>query len=227
MNSRILTLKAKKLGIRIAGRRLKSGMSAERLCASTGLSLETLEGFELGETSPTLPELESIAFYLGTNTYDLVNNDPMGEVQSAFDLNSILELNNLRNRKIGIHLKKTRMEKNLTLDEIARRTRIALQTIEQYELGLLPIPYHVLESLCSALEISIQDFYSKTGPFSPKPSQPERIADQSTADPLPAEVMEFVGNSANRPYVELAKKLSEVNAQKLRAIAEALLEITY
>jgi len=52
----------------------------------------------------------------------------------------------------------------------------------------------------------------------------EQVEDKSD---LPAELAEFVSNSANRPYFELAKKISSMDTASLRAIAESLLEITY
>jgi hypothetical protein len=44
---------------------------------------------------------------------------------------------------------------------------------------------------------------------------------------LPPEIQQFVCKPVNRPYLELAMRLSELNAEKLRAVAEVLLEITY
>jgi hypothetical protein len=44
---------------------------------------------------------------------------------------------------------------------------------------------------------------------------------------LDAQLNEFVANPANLPYIYLAKKLSTLDAAKLREIAENLLEITY
>jgi hypothetical protein len=44
---------------------------------------------------------------------------------------------------------------------------------------------------------------------------------------LPAPLQDFVCKPVNRPYVELALKLSELSVERLRAIAEGLLEITY
>jgi hypothetical protein len=44
---------------------------------------------------------------------------------------------------------------------------------------------------------------------------------------LPPEVQQFVAKPVNRPYLELAMRLSDLSAEKLRAVAEVLLEITY
>ena len=43
---------------------------------------------------------------------------------------------------------------------------------------------------------------------------------------LPIELQGFVCKPINRPYLELAVRLSEMSVEKLRGLAEGLLEIT-
>jgi hypothetical protein len=43
---------------------------------------------------------------------------------------------------------------------------------------------------------------------------------------MPVEMQEFITKPINRPYIEVAMKLSSLSADELRAIAEGLLEIT-
>ncbi len=43
---------------------------------------------------------------------------------------------------------------------------------------------------------------------------------------LPPDLQEFISKPVNRPYLELAQRLSEMSVEKLRAVAEGLLEIT-
>ncbi len=44
---------------------------------------------------------------------------------------------------------------------------------------------------------------------------------------LPNELQNFVSKPVNRPYLELAKKLSGMSTDKLRSLAEDILEITF
>ncbi|MCZ7671380.1 MAG: hypothetical protein M5U34_31730 [Chloroflexi bacterium] len=46
-------------------------------------------------------------------------------------------------------------------------------------------------------------------------------------DELPAEMQMFLANPTNMSYMETAKTLSEMDVQRLRLVAESLLEITY
>jgi hypothetical protein len=43
---------------------------------------------------------------------------------------------------------------------------------------------------------------------------------------LSPELQDFLSKPINRPYLELAQRLSEMDVEKLRAVAEGLLEIT-
>ena len=43
---------------------------------------------------------------------------------------------------------------------------------------------------------------------------------------MPMELREFVALPVNRPYLELAMKLSNMSTDKLRSVAEDLLDIT-
>ncbi|MDP2776994.1 MAG: hypothetical protein Q8O48_05080, partial [Anaerolineales bacterium] len=43
---------------------------------------------------------------------------------------------------------------------------------------------------------------------------------------LPQEMQDFVCQPVNRPYLELAMKLNEMSKEKLRSVAEGLLDIT-
>jgi hypothetical protein len=43
---------------------------------------------------------------------------------------------------------------------------------------------------------------------------------------MPVELRQFVAQPVNRPYLELARKLSHMSTEKLRSVAEDLLEIT-
>jgi hypothetical protein len=44
---------------------------------------------------------------------------------------------------------------------------------------------------------------------------------------MPMELREFVSLPVNRPYLELAMKLSGMSRDKLRSVAENLLDITF
>jgi transcriptional regulator with XRE-family HTH domain len=227
MHSQLLTLKAKQLGIRITDRRQRIGISIEELCERSGITIEDLQCIEHGESNPSLPQLESIAFYLGVNFDELTKGKKIEITANSYDVNKLLQLQSLQNRMIGVQLKLARENGKLSLEDIADQCGISTGTFENYELGLLPIPFPELESMCAALAIPVENFLSKNDLFSGTQSETASSPGPLPDAKIPAELLEFVSNSANLPYIELAKKLSGMDAGKLRSIAEGLLEITY
>jgi hypothetical protein len=95
--------------------------------------------------------------------------------------------------------------------------------LDAYEMGEAPIPLPVLEQLGDYLDHPIREFQDQKGPLGSK------IAEQRAVQGflvLPADLQVFICKPVNRPYLELATRLSEMSVEKLRAVAEGLLEIT-
>jgi hypothetical protein len=70
----------------------------------------------------------------------------------------------------------------------------------------------------------MEQFYDQHGPIGKWREQKGNV--HKFLD-LPPDMQQFVSKPVNRPYVELAMRLSELSTEKLRAVAEVLLEITY
>jgi transcriptional regulator with XRE-family HTH domain len=66
MNVLGMKLRAKKLGVLIRDARLAAGKSIEDCARILELSETTFNAYELGDASPSLPELELLAYYLNT-----------------------------------------------------------------------------------------------------------------------------------------------------------------
>ena len=97
------------------------------------------------------------------------------------------------------------------------------ENLQAYEQGEAPIPLPELEAISQELNQSMVAFEDHQGPvgswFSDKKNVDEFLD-------LPQELKEFVSRPINRPYLELAVLLSELKVERLRALAEGLLEIT-
>jgi transcriptional regulator with XRE-family HTH domain len=225
MNTQLMSIKAKKFGVRLAAFRQKKGLTTEVLSQWTGISNERLETIEQGEATITLPEIEIIALKLGFSTETLI----AGELQDLSAARpgeaAVIQYAGLRDRMIALSLRKTRMEQQLELDSVANICELDLDELSQYESGNKPIPLPILECLCSEYQIPILSLVSQK--LSSEPSSVTISTTSEHNNDLPEEITEFINNSANLPYLELARKLSELDAAKLRSIAEGLLEITY
>lgn len=61
-NKLYIQIRSKKLGILLLDARLSTGSSTEEISEKTGIPEERLVNFENGSLSPSLPELEILAF---------------------------------------------------------------------------------------------------------------------------------------------------------------------
>jgi transcriptional regulator with XRE-family HTH domain len=220
----VKTLRAKIVGTLIRDARLAADKQIKDCAQAINVPAETFEAYELGKKPISLPELEGVAYYLdiplehfwGTQTLVSENGH-----KKSVDMEKLIQL---RHRMVGAMLRQARLEANLSLEEIAQRTGLAPALLEAYELAKQPIPLPQLEALCGALNRSVREFQDKHGPVGLWNAQ--QRAYQDFLD-LPLDLQIFVSKPINRPYIELAIRLSEMSVERLRSVAEGLLEITY
>jgi transcriptional regulator with XRE-family HTH domain len=215
-------IRAKKLGLLIRDVRVKSGRSLEDCAQAMGLSTDELSAMESGDRPPTLPELEILAFYLEVPLEHFWSNEVLkiDGNDKSFDPG---EIKQLRQSMIGALIRKARIEAVLSEDELAQKAGITPESLQSYEQGLVPVPLPELENLAQVLNGSITQFEDQESPvgtwFVGQRNMHEFLE-------LPVELQDFIAKPVNRPYIELAVKLSELKVERLRALAEGLLEIT-
>ena len=217
------TIRAKKLGILIQGARNTSEKSIEECAEAINISQERMQSFEQGEISPSLPELEALAFYLKVPLDYFWGREVADAFQKELQAYEKERLMRLRNRVIGASLRKARLEAGLTSLELAESVGITEEQLEQYELGADSIPLPELELLASNVNKTIKDFQDNRGPIGSWIKQQRAM---QHFDDLSPELQDFISKPINRPYLEISQRLSEMSVEKLRAVAEGLLEIT-
>lgn len=220
----ILQIRNKKLGLLILDARKAMRRSVEECAQATGVTLEQFQEFEKGARAPSLPQLELLALYFNVPLEQFWGKRSLSETSEPEALQEKDRLVLLRNRMIGTNLRLARNNANFSYREIFEKTGIAEDQMKQYEMGEAPVPLSELELLASVLNIPIEQFYDKHGPIGKWRNQQGTYL--KFLD-LPPEIQQFVSKPVNRPYLELAMRLSDLSAEKLRAVAEVLLEITY
>ena len=95
--------------------------------------------------------------------------------------------------------------------------------LKSYETGKQKIPLPDLEALLNALDRPLKDFMEHEGPVNDWITEQDGI--QKFLE-LPPELQAFVCKPINRPYLEVAQRLSQMTVEQLRSVAEGLLEIT-
>jgi transcriptional regulator with XRE-family HTH domain len=222
-NTLAMSIRAKKLAVLMRSARQNAGKSASECADALGISLEEYESFELGETSPSLPQTELLAYSLNVPLEHFYGEGFVEGREQSDQQYKPEQLLRLRQRMVGVMLKKARLESDLSPESIADELGVDIQLYEEYELGEKPIPLPILETFAHINGRSVKDFQDKHGPVGKWIRQQAVVREVLE---LPPELQAFVCLPVNRPYIELAKRLSEMSVEKLRAVAEGLLEIT-
>jgi transcriptional regulator with XRE-family HTH domain len=219
-----LEVRAEKLGLLIREARANSDKEAADCAKAMGVSSATFDAYEAGEHAPSLPELEALAYYLDIPAELFWGRDsftaPQREKSAVEQLENLLPL---RHRIIGVLLRKGRTEADISLEELSKYTEIDPANLKAYESGTLPVPLPELEVITVALNLSMREFQDHSGPVGRWATQKKSIEGFLE---LPPEMQQFVSKPVNLPYLELAQRLSEMSVDRLRNVAEGLLEIT-
>jgi transcriptional regulator with XRE-family HTH domain len=203
--------------------RLSKKISVEDISKQTGIAENRLILFENGSISPSLPELEILAY-----TYNLPMNHFWGRKILQSDANNEFNekfqtLLKIRNKIIGTNIKSKRQESEISSEKLAEKCEIDKDQLSKFESGEEEIPVPILEIIAKCLNCQIEDFFDNQGIIG---AWRKENAEISSLKELPQEFREFITKPINAPYLDLAMKLSELDVQKLRMVAEGLLEIT-
>ena len=223
MVERRLTLRDRIIGVLLRNTRRQNGRTKAECADALGVSISTLDAYEEGRKSISLPELEVLGYVLDTPISRLLDRE--AELQTDEEGPDFEATLSLRRRIIGALLRQARIEADLTQEDLAKTLNGSPDRIAEYEHGEQAVPVAELELLAQHLNVPLEHFLDgDRGPVGTWHRQEEIDRDFHE---LPIPIQTFVTKPINIKYLELAMKLSEMPASKLRAIAEGLLEITY
>jgi transcriptional regulator with XRE-family HTH domain len=224
VNPITLKIRTKKLGVLLKDARLAAGKNMKDCADVIGVSSRKIASFERGEKSPSLPELEVLAFYLEVPVMHFWRQDSLLiNREERVAASNLKRLVSLRGRIVGAKLKQARTAVDMDLKELADSVGITTRRLKSYESGDNPIPLPELEGMAAHLNVPVEKFFDKEGVVGRRASQQSAV--QGFLE-LPQEMQAFVTKPVNSPYLEIAKKLSGMSVEKLRTLAEGLLDIT-
>ena len=219
-----VTIRSKKVGLLMRDARLAARRGVPECAQAIGVKPGIFRAYEEGRRAPSLPELETLVYYLDLPLDHFWGNEAKSEAAARHEKLDLPRLLSIRQRKIGALLRQERMNASISIRSLANETGIASSRIKAYELGERPIPLPELEILVKTLGGRVESFFDRTGPVGQWMISEEAI--QHFLE-MPAELREFVALPVNRPYIELAMKLSSMSRDKLRSVAEDILDITF
>jgi transcriptional regulator with XRE-family HTH domain len=217
------TLRTKKLGVLIRDVRLAARRNLDECAKAIGVTKGVFRAYEEGRRAPSLPELEILVYYLKLPIDHFWGKASISEDKSSTEPLGLPQLIELRQRMIGALLRQERNNASVSIKALTQDTGIPVGRIKAYELGQRAIPVPELEALLTALGGRVETFFDQSGPIG------EWMSDQKSVQQfldLPKELQAFVCQPVNRPFLELAMKLSSMSTDKLRSVAEGLLDIT-
>jgi transcriptional regulator with XRE-family HTH domain len=213
------TIRMKKLGLLIRDARMAKGISPAECARALDITDVEFQSYEYGENAPSLPELEALAYWLDVPLEQFWANQVLS-VQSEQKKPHLRQLTALRQRIIGVLLRRTRMQVGLSVADLAEQAQLPVDQLEAYELGEMAIPLPELENLCTLLNCPLERFHDQHG----------RIGDwlakqreQKLFMSLSPELRTFVSDPNNLTFIEAAKHLSELPSDTLRQLSESLL----
>jgi transcriptional regulator with XRE-family HTH domain len=218
-----ITIRTKKLGVLIRDARIAARRSIQECAEALGIKPSTFRAYEEGARAPSLPELETLVYYLDLPMEHFWSKEIKSASAPRHAKLDLPKLVAIRQRKIGALLRQERLKASISLRNLSQETGISGARIKAFEMGERPIPLPELEVLVSHLGGRVESFFDRNGPIGQWMVSEETIRRFLE---MPMELREFVSLPVNRPYLELAMKLSNMSKDKLRSVAEDLLDIT-
>ena len=213
--------RAKILGDLVEKAREHFGRTKKECAAVLGMKSGDYSKVETGEYPVSLPQLEALALFLNIPMGYFWGSEPL-QTESEIDFENLIAL---RHRVIGVLLSQQRLRTRQSLAELAEALGMEEDLLKSYEMGEEPIPYLHLEQICRQLDVSVSYFLDDVhGPLGRHEAK-QKLERQFRR--MPPDMQAFLINPVNVSYLDTAKKLSEMDVDQLRQVAESLLEITY
>lgn len=218
-----VTLRTRKLGVLIRDGRQAVRKTIKECGEAIGVTSGIFRSYEDGSRAPSLPEMELLAYFLDLPMSHFWSKYAISGGTSPTKVLNLPELIAIRQRKIGALLRQEREKVSISLKALSGQSGIPTSRLKSYELGERPIPLPELERLIVILGGKVEALFDQIGPIGQWMNLQKATQDFLQ---LPLELQDFVCQPVNRPYLELARKLSELPTEKLRSVAENLLDIT-
>lgn len=219
-----ITIRTKKLGVLLRDARLASRKTVQECAEAVGVTKGVFKSYEEGRRSPSLPELEVLVYYLKLPINHFWGNEAISDDEPSTAPLDLPRLLAVRQRMIGALLRQEREKVNKSVRELSQETGISSSRLKAFELGERSIPVPDLEVLLEALDSRVDELFDQNGPVGQWMSEQKAIRDFLK---LPSDLRAFASQPVNIPYLELARKLSSMSTDRLRSVAEGLLDITF
>lgn len=215
-------IRAKMIGVLLRDARVNAERTIQDCAYLLRVEPEVMQSWEYGESVPSLPQIELLAYYLGVPVSHFWGTDTL-ESKYGRHVDIQAEYVALRNRMVGALLRQAREELHLSQEEVSQSSAIPLEQLNQYELGELPVPMHELSVLSGIVKKNTSYFLETTGHIGEWLALREEWKHFLE---LPDDKRQFAANPRNIGFIEIAIMLSKMPVDNLRQVGASILDIT-
>jgi transcriptional regulator with XRE-family HTH domain len=213
--------RAKILGVLIKDARIYAGRSVAECAGILQISPAEMTQVERGEIVLSLPHLELLALKLKVPLSHFWGTQTISQShQNGYD-----GLVNTRQQAIGSQLQQARTQAGRTQAEVADVVNVSETDVNAFENGVQAIPLLALERMGKYLGVSLDHFMDHQHELLSSHENEQKTL--KNFQNLPPNMRAFVTEPVNRSYLETAMRMSEMDVNKLRQIAESILDITF
>ena len=126
-----ITLRSKTLGVLIKDARLASRMSIKECAEAIGVSSGSFSSYESGKKSPSLPELEVLAFLLNISISHFWGTESISDNEAPIEKLDLPRLVSVRQRMIGALLRQERLKASISMKALAKEVNIPKSRIKE------------------------------------------------------------------------------------------------
>jgi transcriptional regulator with XRE-family HTH domain len=210
---------SKIMGVLLRAARLRAGKTMKQCAEWLGCSSHVFSQYEYGRRPVSLPVLELLARFFRVPVRYL--HDDTSAVLDAPSARSPAEqILRLRHKEIGVLLREARSRVGMTQKQCAEILGTSADTVSKYEHGSKAVPFTHLELLADSFGIPVSDFRDRELEAE---CGEELLPPDEVWGNLPPEIKRFICEADSLPYLEMAVRLSELPADSLRHLAEAML----
>lgn len=215
-------LRTKMIGALIRKTRQDEGTSVEDTAQAIALNPSVLDEYESGQRGISLPDLELLCQHFEVDIRDILANKAPGKKASSKKAAQDQKpdvLRSLRQRIVAAQLRKLRQEQVTEISVVAEGVGLSPESLEPYERGTQPIPLPELEALSSYYKVPFDHFMVQE---EPAPEEPEASPSEPVLE-LPDDLLAFVRDPENIPYLRLAAAMRQMPDEELRRFARSLI----
>lgn len=214
-------IRGKMIGVLLRDARQNSGRTVEECARLLRVSAEQMEAWEFGDAVPSLPQLEILAYFLDVPISHFWGMDTLSADGKGADAQT--EYMALRDRMVGALLRQAREEAQISAEDLSEVSGISVAQLDHYELGEISIPMHELSVLAGGVRKNMSYFLEGSSHIGKLLTMREEWQHFSQ---LPEDIRKFAADPLNLGFLEIAIMFREMPTDKLRRVAESMLDIT-